>query len=239
VEDVIQDIEHAEPAAERDPDMLAEQARHDQADTLAQLMHDQFTNDALNCTESEPEAEMETVTLLAYTRYPDSFRAALTTGSALDPCRTALEAAGFDWSHDSGAKIFVRPWQYEDAMAALSRSEVALRPYHVIVSTSFEYNVEACLADIPSRDGARVKRRRVVGEFVLENPRQDAGNEPQRETWIEDTTGEAEVAFEIQRTFICETKRLRNAESVTQSTTEARRGGLNPRRVQPASSQSK
>merc|ERR1712125_141368 len=116
--------------------------------------------------------EMENVFLLTYSRYPESFRIALTNGSALHPCRTALEEAGYNWSHNSGAKIFVHPWQFEDSMTALSRSEVDLRPYHVIVSSSLEYNIEACLADVPCREGARVKRRRVLDQVSLEHPHQ-------------------------------------------------------------------
>lgn len=229
MQDVIQDVEHAEPAAERDPDLLAEQARHDDADLVSRLLHGQPTSDTLRSTAAEPEKEKETVSLLSYTRYPESFRNALTNGSALHPCRTALEEAGFDWLHGSGAKIFVHPWQFEDSTSALSQSEVELRPYHVVVSASLEYNVEACLADIPCRDGARVKRRRTIHHVAAENPHQVLGKDHPVHTEVEDATSESE--FDTQRTFLCETKRLRQPNSVTQSTTEANGGGMNPRRV--------
>jgi len=234
IQDVIQDVVHAEPAAERDPDMLAEQAQHDAADLLSQLLHGQPAGDTLSSTAAETETEMEKVLLLSYSRYPDSFRIALTTGSALHPCRSALEEAGFHWLHDSGAKIFVHPWQFEDSMGAVSQSEIQLRPYRVVVVASLEYNVEACLADIPCRDGARVKRRRTIHRVAVENPHYDLGEGHSVETGTEDATGQAE--FDVQRTFLCETKRLRQPNSVTQSTTEAHGGGLNPRRVMQGTS---
>jgi len=131
----------------------------------------------------------------------------------------------------AGAKVLVHPWQFEESTVALSRSEVSLRPYHVVVSSSLECNVEACLADVPCREGARVKRRRILDHVALENPRQDGRQEAQDQTWIEDGAGEVGVEFDIQRTFICETTRRRQPNSVAQSTTEAHGGGLNPRRV--------
>eukprot|EP00928_Gymnodinium_smaydae_P019407 TRINITY_DN17440_c0_g2_i1.p3 TRINITY_DN17440_c0_g2~~TRINITY_DN17440_c0_g2_i1.p3 ORF type:complete len:128 (-),score=19.29 TRINITY_DN17440_c0_g2_i1:682-1065(-) len=87
-ETVRMDIEHEEPAAQRDPELLAEQSRHDYADGVSQLLHGQASSD-------NPGFDMETevtepILLLAYSRYPENFRVALAQGSALDPCRSAL-----------------------------------------------------------------------------------------------------------------------------------------------------
>jgi hypothetical protein len=235
MQDVIQYIDHSEPAAVRDPEMLAEQARHDHADMVAQILHGHSSTEGSDPMEAEEV--METVSLLAYNRYPESFRLALTSGAALNPCRSALEEAGFNWEHTSGAKLFVHPWQFEECMTAVSENNIELRPYHVIVSSSLEYNVEACLADVPCRQGARVKRRRVLGQASrssFEHGTDDLGRDvqmPPGEAITDEVANETEQAYEVRRTFLCRARKLRQANSVNQSTTEIHGGGLNPRRA--------
>lgn len=106
-------------------------------------------------------------------------------------------------------------------MATIEQQGIPLRPYHVIVSESLEYYVEASLTDVPCRDGARVKMRQ-----VLEPAGSGASDQP----------GEDDLAMNVveTRTFLCAAPRLRASNSVTQSTTEVH-GGLNPRRLQPES----
>lgn len=128
--------------------------------------------------------------------------------------------AGFQWLHESGAKIFVHPWQFEATMATIAQQGLPLRPYDVIVSESLEYLVQASLSDIPCRDGARMKTRQVLEPAVY-------ADESQPDTEDEDLV----MTLVIARTFLCAVPRLRACDSVTQSTTEAHRGGLNPRRV--------
>eukprot|EP00438_Fugacium_kawagutii_P014813 Skav234787 [mRNA] locus=scaffold69:69756:70532:+ [translate_table: standard] len=209
---VIQRIEHLEPAAERAPDLAAMQVEHDRIDHVAA----QIQANGLDSQQDIAPAE-ETVYLLHYNRSSERFHQALSGGRALESCRAALEAAGFQWLQDSGAKVFVHPWQFESIMATIVQQDVQLRPHHVIVSESLEHDVEASLSDLPCRDGARVKRRGVLEATY-------AGDQSE---------AEEDLAMDLvaDRTFLCAVPRLRASNSVTQSTTEAH-GGLNPRRFQ-------
>merc|ERR1712217_45760 len=83
---------------------------------------------------------------------------ALENGTALRACRANLLDAGFDWKLRSGALIFVHPEQYVGVMEALGDTE--LKPYHVIVSSSFEYLLEEAIMDIGK--GASVKARSCI-----------------------------------------------------------------------------
>lgn len=188
------------------------------------------------------ESPMESIYLLEYNRYPASFRDALLKGAALEPCRSALAKAGLPFKLTSGAKIFVHPWQHADAMGAIFEHQVDLRPYHVIVCQSLEYHVDACLADLSCRQGARVRKRHSLVEASAVAPEVfsasassiDAEHDGGCSTEGEEDASSSVDALDVKRTFICASRRLRNPESVTQSTTEVCSGGLNPRRVMEA-----
>ena len=212
--EVIQTIEHLEPAAEREPELTALQVDQDWADQVAA----QIQANRPDIQEEENVPAEEKVHLLQYNRHSERFHEALNSGKPLESCRTALEAAGFQWLQPSGAKVFVHPWQFESTMTAIAQQNLQLRPYHVIVSESLEYYVEASLSDLPCRDGARVKTRQVLEAGY-------SGDQPQTE--------DEDLAMNLveTRTFLCAVPRLRSSNSVTQSTTEVH-GGLNPRRVQ-------
>eukprot|EP00746_Dinoflagellata_sp_MGD_P063612 gnl/MRDRNA2_/MRDRNA2_266887_c0_seq1.p1 gnl/MRDRNA2_/MRDRNA2_266887_c0~~gnl/MRDRNA2_/MRDRNA2_266887_c0_seq1.p1 ORF type:complete len:185 (+),score=27.32 gnl/MRDRNA2_/MRDRNA2_266887_c0_seq1:454-1008(+) len=129
----------------------------------------------------------------------------------------------------SGAKIFVHPNQYAQAFLRIVEHGINLRPFHVIVAESFEYHVEACLADVPYRQGARVKNRCVIHEpAAAEDASTPASAE--RSLDISESAEEQEIPIVAKRTFICSAPRLRNQQSVTQST-EVHSGGVNPRRA--------
>ena len=226
--DVIMPVDHVEPAAMRQPELAAMQAEHDWADQLVVNIQQGHVS------EQEHPASEEAVYLLHYNRHSEKFRASPHTHSELlASCRSALEQAGFEWLQASGAKVFVHPWQFDMAMAAVSGQKIELRPFHVIVSASLEYYVEAALSDLPCRDGARVKRRQVLETKGGHTGEETCGeNEAATRAGAHPDEGveEATMVFTEDRTFLCFVPRLRNPNSVTQSTTEAH-GGLNPRRL--------
>ena len=87
--------------------------------------------------------------LLKLNRNERLLRTAFCEGQSMQPYRAALEEAGYDWKHSSGALVFVHPSQYGKVMTALH--EVSLRPDHVIVTESLEYLVQETMAQISSR----------------------------------------------------------------------------------------
>jgi len=188
-------------------------------------------------TEANFEMNTEQIYLLEYHRHPEAFRKALCEGPSLQQCRAALEEAGCKWLLASGAKIFVHPQQYAQTLVAVVEQGFELRPFHVIVAESFDYYVEACLADLSYRQGARVKLRTVIHEVAAAA---DEGTVMPEEEWEEEVSNDSLVNEEqniplvIRKTFICAVSaapRWRNPQSVTQSTTEVHSGGMNPRRI--------
>lgn len=146
----------------------------------------------------------------------------------------------------------MHPSQYAEALVKIVERGVDLRPFHVIVAESFEYNVEACLQDVPYRQGARIRRRSIIHE--MSSLRVNAPEEMRSTVSEQDGELSAEVPLDeggilasddesrtedenqhfiwvVNKTFICEAPRFRNPQSVTQSTTEVHGGGVNPRRV--------
>lgn len=236
--DVIGTIEHSEPPATCDAGLLATQAEHDWVDQVPAQIQQQRVVQVEDVAKPSDENPTEPITFLEYHRYPESFRLALMNGAVLEPCRSALQEAGHDFAMLSGAKMAVHPWQYEEALAAITEKDIALRPCHVIVAQSLEYHVEASLADLSCRQGVRVRKRRALGDASVLPPEDDSNSSSS----FQDAKGGASdhkteggdngwAPLEAQRTFICASRRLRNPGSVTQSTTEAHQGGLNPRRA--------
>lgn len=200
----VQEVIHEEPAAAVDEEVAASNMHVKQADAAA----------ALELTNQVPEQAdlltMDKVNLLVYNRHPECFHEALRSGPALQGCRQALVDNGKKWELKNGAKVFVHPHQYDQvAINVFAEYAGALRPYHVIVAESLEYHVEACLNDLSHRQRPRVKESKPIA------------------------TGSDETlqVGEVKRTFLCEVRRYRKPGSVTQSTTEAHSGGLNPRRA--------
>jgi len=195
------------------------------------------------------EEEKDDIYLLQFSRNPEKFETLLAEGMPLKSCRDALEEAGWQWSLQSGAKVFVHPWQYEQTLEFLESLEKPLRPYHVVVTASVQHLVEESLSGMPCRQGARIKKRIALGSAqsgkrVKPNDKEFSDHAKEKEG--SNTSEHDEEACELsqdavelpmvvcaQRTFICclpRFPRLRDANSVTQSTTAAH-GGINPRRV--------
>jgi len=230
---VIEEVQHSEPPATINEQMASMHVEHKFADNVSRL-HAQGLAEHVLDTGVNVSTETEEIHLLEYNRHRESFRKALCEGPPLQQCRSDLVAAGHKYVLGSGAKMFVHPHQYMQTCVAIVEHGFNLRPFHVIAATSFEYHVEACLADLSYRQGARVKRRTVIHEMA-------AGGDNGSPSFAEDVSDGSEIDDEqelttvVSKTFICVAPTLRNANSVTQSTTEVHsREGVNPRRVRVA-----
>jgi hypothetical protein len=67
---VIQVIEHSEPPALRDTDLLAEQLQHAHVDAVIHLLHSQSHSQL--CNSIDEETEREALNLLEYNRYQNA-----------------------------------------------------------------------------------------------------------------------------------------------------------------------
>lgn len=236
--EVIQELQHDEPAARID----AQEA----ADLVAQ-MEAGFVERNLNVAvirEPSPipgteQAQQDNIYLIRFSRHPQSFCDALMKGLSLRRCREALEAQGFDCVLPSGTKVFVHPQQYKSVRSALVEADIELRPYHVVLASSLEYLVEESLATIPGRDGVHAH-----GRLCMPKPVPDTFSSAvavgtdvkplNTETSAIDLSAVAKDLMPflaVERTFIFTQRPVPNAEDVTQSTTEAHDGGVNPRRL--------
>lgn len=232
---VIQEVHHDQPPVTIDESLVALHLEHKVADNVMALS----AQHAAEHRDADPNNQQGTdrIYLLEFNRHPEAFRKALCEGPPLQQCRTALEQAGCKWLLGSGAKVFVHPHQYAQALVDICERGIDLRPFHVIVAESFQYHVEASLADVPCRQGARVKRHHVLHEVATEvSTAEDAGVQASAESHFdaqgrEEADEDEDIAVVISRTFLCVARRLRNPESVTQSTTEVHSQALNPRRV--------
>lgn len=233
-ESVIQAVEHADTAAVLDTSVAADRAEQTWADHVTQL------------NQREDIDDKEPVFLLEYNRYPESFRKALCEGAALQSFRAALDDAQLQWHVECGAKVFVHLCQYKDALVAVAQRGIGLRPFHVVVAQSLLQYVELSLADIPCRQGARVRNRHSLGDLPTGSGQASAPEAAEGEHASEGHDGgdnagrddSVEWPLEVRRTFLCVVQRLRNPTSIPQSTTEAHGGGLNPRRLLAAPSSS-
>merc|ERR1712157_62763 len=99
-----------------------------------------------------------------------------------------------------------------------------LRPYHVVVTASYEELLAKCLRDIPYRRRPKLKAQ--VGRTSL-------ASEACIEENVDNVFAELDARFgslSPERTFICCSPLFRNAESVCQSTADHYRSTTNPRR---------
>lgn len=242
--DVVQEIVHHEPAAQRDEELLQQQANHAWADAVEnrihappQVMAARFAGEDAVTDESPDaatdEAPPEDVSILRY-KHGDSrrFREELLHGSELRACREAMSVQGLSCVHSSGALIFVQPRQYTDVVGALSSLSNGPYSYHIIVAESIEYLIEIVLGAFSYR--ARPRNREAQQLVRISAP--DAGNSSASDSDESSAAADAEAAtvhtsggesdgpvqvLVTQRTFLCIAPIRREANSVAQSTTEA------------------
>lgn len=119
------------------------------------------------------------VVLLEVDRTLIALRSALLDGPELAEIREALQSHGHEVEVAStGAKLFVRPEQYEAVVKAVDG--LGLRPRHIVVSREFEAKVTGVIEGVKRTS---VKRRRVAETAPLYSQ-------------------EPEVVVEVKRTFI-------------------------------------
>merc|ERR1712060_577183 len=92
----------------------------------------------------------------------EAFRRLLLEGVHMKRCRDDLDNAGSSCHLPGGALMFVKPDQGRDVRRALDGME--LSSFHVIVTSSFESDLEDALASLPYRRRPRekVQHRREV-----------------------------------------------------------------------------
>lgn len=236
----IQEVDHGgEKAAQRDAELLQEQADHDWAESV----HNFIQQDS-----QEGADEEEDIFVHTFSRTPQEFTRALLEGKDLRGAREALSNHGYACVLQSGAKVFVLPEQYSLVMQALEQSDTILQPSCVIVTESLIPELEASLASIASRKNVRVKTTQTLqmpinlgGQGTLAAEGLDASGEVPTYTTsdgltsehiahIPESSNEIWLDLEVQRTFLCTVKSKREPSSVNQSTTEVH-GGVNPRRL--------
>lgn len=99
-----------------------------------------------------------TVTLLKFSRSPESYRRALLEGAELQPCREALEREGLSSVVEpSGAKLFVQPELHAAVLAGVAGMQ--LYTSHVLVTADFEDLVMQALKAAPSSAQIRPRNR--------------------------------------------------------------------------------
>merc|ERR1712150_146521 len=151
----------------------------------------------------------------------------------------------------SGAKVFVKPEQYQAVMQALDRANIVLRPSYVIVAKSFIPELEASIASIPSRKNVRPKSQHILisctrfggqTEGVSSVPSEGKvdqcrglGSTPEEAVDVEkplelfEGNEDWKDVFMVENTFLCTIRPFEGSDSVTQSTGEVH-CSFNPRR---------
>ena len=110
--------------------------------------------------DSQPRLTVqEDVWLVQYTRSPSELAQALRTGPELAAIRNEMKYHGYDFTLDSGGKIFVRPEQYDQVLEYVKSLGTILRHSYVIVGDSFFSDLEAATAGIPSRKNVRLRSK--------------------------------------------------------------------------------
>jgi len=258
MESVFENVIHSDPACVPDPsdDLVADEiwasrveSRLGAESSRATHISDHTCVDPSVETNSEQEGELtDEVYLLQFSRNPEIFQKALEQSVSLKACRLALEESGHAWNLQSGAKIFVHPSQYVEAMEFLIGRGEELRPYHVVVAQSMEHLIHESLVSIPCRQSVRIKKRATLGSTssskrmrpntdehvhgcTVQHDVQESAKSEDGECPSSDDGLECQPMLVCEkRTFLCCLPRFRSASSVVQSTTEAH-GGINPRRV--------
>lgn len=188
------------------------------------------------------------ISVLTYSRSTQMFREALMQGPQLQPCRQALEDAGFHAELPCGAKVFVQPELYEAVVRELEGQD--LKPRHVIVAEEFERCVDAAIRSLPSKEQSRPKGEKIGLRVPFPTPGV-RGNHPAssasavaassfpREQDTLDSDSEQDgsgdnIIYQVCRTFIhvplpssMQSKPSTGPKTVS---TSAARSAINPRR---------
>eukprot|EP00930_Biecheleria_cincta_P010134 TRINITY_DN11209_c0_g1_i1.p1 TRINITY_DN11209_c0_g1~~TRINITY_DN11209_c0_g1_i1.p1 ORF type:complete len:340 (-),score=43.49 TRINITY_DN11209_c0_g1_i1:410-1429(-) len=232
--DVVQDIIHDEPAAQRDEELLQQQEDHAWSDAVERRIHaPQEPAVHLGDNAATNEALPESVFILRY-KHGDSqrFRSELLQGSELRVCRETMSGQGQSCEHRSGALIFVQPWQYRDVIEALSSISGGPYAYHIVVSKSLQYLIDLVLGTFSYRTRPRDRETRVLLQNSSRAATTSSANgsddnsiaadgESATVHTSEDESDGPVGTIVVARTFLCIAPIRREANTVAQSTTEA------------------
>jgi len=243
--DVIQEVTHDmnDPPAE----VLEEEAVEIVSASYAQHIEVQIGQGHVGAVEDASEVNEQNY-MLIYAHHPAEFLYALMEGPPLKHCRDNLAAVGHSsLLPQSGAKVVVRPHQWQSVMTVLQGRD--LGPYHVIVAAEFEHLVEESILSIRCKRRPRVKKG---GRELLPPPEheevqadEDDSEVKASEAFHSTSQGSNDLLeelfaygeLEVKRTFLCVVFRLRGETSVTQSTIshyeDPVRGSRNPCRCDP------
>ena len=96
------------------------------------------------CTSNVEKLPADVIYLDTYRKSSHEFTKALMNDPQLESCRDALDLAGHDWFLESGAKVFVRPDQWDSVMEATATRKLCTRD--VIVAEEFADIVDEIIA---------------------------------------------------------------------------------------------
>jgi hypothetical protein len=109
-------------------------------------------------------AQMETVYLISFSRYPVELRCVLQNGPLVVPIRQALRAAGYSYEMRTGAKLYCGADQHDAVCEIVGNSDVDVRPYHVIFTESSRQNVLDTIGQLRRALKVRVKQEIELGQ---------------------------------------------------------------------------
>jgi len=84
------------------------------------------------------QADVPYVVLISFSRKPGAFRTALLEDDRLSDCRDALKEHGYPIELQSGAKVLIRPEQYEPLMQVMRFSKFNFAAWHLFLDPSLE-----------------------------------------------------------------------------------------------------
>ena len=218
-------VEHDEPPASRDPELLREQEEHDWADRVRDriLSPPHFEDDA------GTEEQDEVVWMLPFKRTPKEFTEALLHGPELQAVREEMMQHGCPCVLPSGAKIFVRPHQYQEVLQQLELHGSVRKASHLIIMDSLKTSLEEIMGRLPSKLKCKVNEDAVecVKTASCHRPHDSHHEGGEDSIKVEDWLA-------VEKTFLCKVRRFKRLNEVSQSTRDSRKG-TNPRRYELSS----
>jgi len=204
-------VEHIDSPAQIVPEEAAQIVAQQEAGFVERLVG----TAAMADDNEDDEQFVEPIYCAKLNRIPASLRRALSESVPLSQCRKALDAAGHPWMTVEGAFVFVHPHQYRQVISTTN----GLRPDNVIFAASLEHLVEETLTDTKAWVRSRSSIAVQLQSFALS---------------VVGSHSEAESAkqfgfLQVKRTFLSLVPQLRTV--ATQSTSDARLGWVNPRRL--------
>jgi len=138
-EKVIDEVEHMEPAEQISPAETKKIVAIQEADFVSR-----------NFGSGPVPEPLEKVLLLQLNRVPADLVSALTKGLALDSVRTEMQEEKCSFVLESGAFVFVKPWQYPSALQAAKDivGLQGLKSSHIVFGASVEHLLQEAINEV-------------------------------------------------------------------------------------------